>query len=115
LAFLGFLALHRLLQDVRPGDVAAAFHALSPLQIGAAILFTATSYFMLTLYDVMALRVIGKPLPYRTAALASFTSYTLSHNFGLALLTGGSARYRLYSAAGLDAGDVVRIIAAAGI
>ncbi|MCM8729880.1 bifunctional lysylphosphatidylglycerol flippase/synthetase MprF [Hephaestia sp. GCM10023244] len=115
LATLGFLALHRLLIDVHPRAVAAAFHALGGFQIAAATLFTALSYALLTLYDVIALRIIGKPLPYRTAALASFTSYTLSHNFGLALLTGGSARYRLYSAAGLEAGDIMRIITATGI
>lgn len=73
------------------------------------------SYFLLTLYDVLALRIIGKPLPYRTAAFASLTSYTLSHNLGFALLTGGSARYRTYSAAGLDAGDILRVIMIAGI
>lgn len=114
-AAIGFAALHRLLHDVHPHAVAAAFHALGAAQIAAAIAFTAISYCMLTLYDVLALRLIGKPMPYRTAALASLTSYAISHNFGFALLTGGSARYRLYSAAGLEAGDVVRVIGAAGL
>jgi phosphatidylglycerol lysyltransferase len=47
--------------------------------------------------------------------MASFTSYTISHNLGLALLTGGSARYRIYSAAGLAPGDIARVIATAGL
>jgi len=114
-AALAFVALHALMQEVHPRDIAAAFHLLSWGQIGAALALTATSYFILTLYDVLALRIIGKPLPYRTAALASLTSYTLSHNLGFALLTGGSARYRVYTAAGLDPADIMRIIATASI
>jgi len=114
LAALGFLALDRLLHEVRLHDVHRALDALRPSHIALAILFTAASYAALTLYDVLALRSIGRPLPYRTAALASFTSYTLSHNLGLSLLTGGSARYRIYSAAGLGVGDVARIVAIAG-
>ena len=42
---------------------------------------------VLALYDRFALRVIDRTLPWRTYALASFTSYTLSHNLGLSLLT----------------------------
>lgn len=113
LAVLGFLALSHLLRDVHLHDVRSALAALPADRVGLALLFTACSYAALTLYDVLALRAIGRPLPYRTAALASFTSYTLSHNLGLALLTGGSARYRAYSAAGLGMGDVARVVAIA--
>ena len=115
LAALGFYALHRLLLEVHLHDVRAALHALQPWQIGAALGLTAASYLLLTLYDVLALRIIGKLLPWRTAALASFTSYTLSHNLGLSLLTGGSARYRVYSANGLAGADIVGIIATASM
>ena len=110
LATLGFAALSHLLHEVRLHDVRAAWHGLSYKDLLLAAAFTAISYLTLTLYDVLALRAIGHPLPYRTAALASFTSYTLSHNLGLALLTGGSARYRVYSAAGLSGGDIARVV-----
>lgn len=115
LAALGFIALDRLLHEVHLHDIRAALTAIGHYHILLAILFTAASYIALTFYDVLALRSIGKALPYRTAALASFTSYTLSHNLGLALLTGGSARYRVYSAAGLSGGDVARVVTLAGI
>ncbi|MGN6689754.1 MAG: bifunctional lysylphosphatidylglycerol flippase/synthetase MprF, partial [Sphingopyxis sp.] len=92
-AAIGLSALFGLLHSVRPRAIRHAFDALSAAQIGGALALTAASYLFLTLYDRYALRVIGRNLPWRTAALASFTSYTLSHNLGLALLTGGSARY----------------------
>lgn len=114
-AALGFVALHGLLAEVRWHDVRAALHAVGGGRIAAALALTVASYLTLTLYDVLALRIVGRPLPWRTAALASFTSYTLSHNLGFALLTGGSARYRVYSAAGLDTPDIVRVIATASV
>ena len=114
-AALGLTALSKLLHSVRPHEIRHAFDALSAGQIGAALLLTAASYLMLTFYDRFALRVIDRKLPWRTYALASFTSYTLSHNLGLALLTGGSARYRIYRAAGLSAGEVGSVIALASL
>lgn len=114
-AALGFAALFGLLHSVRPRAIRQAFDALSAAQIAGALTLTATSYLLLTLYDSFALHVLGKKLPWRTAALASFTSYTLSHNLGLALLTGGSARYRVYRAAGLDGGAIGSVIALASL
>lgn len=114
-AALGLAALHALLADVRLRDIRAAFHLISPQQAILALGLTAISYLALTFYDHVALRVIGRPLPWRTAALASFCSYTLSHNLGLSLLTGGTARYRIYTAAGLEPGDIARIVASASL
>ncbi|KQO55477.1 hypothetical protein ASF14_03640 [Sphingomonas sp. Leaf257] len=113
LVALGLSALHHLTRTVRLSDVRAAFYAIDPRQIMVSVGFTVASYIALTFYDVIALRVIGRPLRWRTAAVASFTSYTLSHNLGLGLLTGGSARYRVYAAAGLDGPDIARVIAIA--
>lgn len=110
---LGFAALYRLTQALRLQDIDTAFHAIGRGQIVLALACTAASYVALTFYDLLALQVIGKPLPWRTAALASFTSYTISHNLGLSLITGGSARYRVYSRAGLSGTDVARVVAIA--
>jgi phosphatidylglycerol lysyltransferase len=109
MALLGFEALHALLAEVRLKEVRAALHDIPDGRIVLALALTAGSYLCLTLYDALALRAIGRPLPWRTAALASFTSYTVSHNLGLSLLTGGSARYRVYAAAGLELADVARV------
>jgi len=111
---LGFYTLHRLTGEIRYRDVRLALHAIPPGKMALALLLTAASYLALTFYDVLALRVVGRRLPWRTAAFASFTSYTLSHNLGLAWLTGGSARYRIYTVAGVPAADVARIVLIAG-
>jgi phosphatidylglycerol lysyltransferase len=114
-AIIAFFALHQLTREVRFAQLRGALAALRPWQIGAALALTAASYLILTIYDVLALRLLGRPLPWRTAALASFTSYALSHNLGLSLITGGSARLRVYGAAGVPPADVARIIAIASL
>ena len=115
IALLGFEALRLVLHEVHLIDVRAAVAAVPGRRLAAALALTAISYLALTGYDAVALRAIGRPLPWRVAAAGSFTSYTLSHNLGLSLLTGGSARYRLYNAAGLDLGEVAQVSAIAGI
>ncbi|MBZ9649655.1 bifunctional lysylphosphatidylglycerol flippase/synthetase MprF [Sphingobium sp. 3R8] len=112
-AALACIALDHLFAEIRWSDVRAAFQAIPPVAMIAAAVLTGLSYLALTLYDHLALRIIGSAVGWRTAALASFCSYTLSHNLGLALVTGGSARLRIYGAAGLGPGDVARIIASA--
>ncbi|RSV38706.1 bifunctional lysylphosphatidylglycerol flippase/synthetase MprF [Sphingomonas sp. ABOLE] len=109
LAALAFEAVRTILTEVHLRDVRHALHRIEPARLAAALALTAASYLALTLYDWFAVRAIGQRLPWRTAALASFTSYTISHNLGLSLLTGGTARLRAYGAAGLDFADVARI------
>ena len=84
--------------------------------IALAALFVAGGYFTLTFYDLFALRTIGRAdVPYRAAALAGFTSYSVGHNVGASVLTGGAVRYRVYSAWGLNAIEVAKICFVAGL
>jgi uncharacterized membrane protein YbhN (UPF0104 family) len=70
----------------------------------------------LTFYDLFALRTIGRAdVPYRIAALAGFTSYSVGHNVGASVFTGGAVRYRIYSGWGLDAIEVAKICFVAGL
>src|SRR5690606_34855701 len=91
-------------------------HATEIHHIFAAAGFVAAGYFTLTFYDWFALRAIGRPdVSYRIAALAGFTSYSVGHNIGATVFTGGAVRYRIYSAHGLDAIEVAKICFIAGL
>jgi uncharacterized membrane protein YbhN (UPF0104 family) len=79
-------------------------------RLAAAFGFVVASYFSLTLFDVLALRYIGKPLAYRKAAIASFVGLSIGHNLGVAALSSGAVRYRYYSRWGLNAEDVAKVI-----
>ena len=62
------------------------------------------------------MRAIGVThIPYRITALAAFTSYSVGHNIGASVFTGGAVRYRIYSAWGLNAIDVAKICFLAGL
>jgi len=64
----------------------------------------------LTFYDFFSLRTIGRSeVPYRIAALASFTSYSIGHNLGATTLTAGIVRYRIYSTWGLGILDIAKM------
>ena len=65
---------------------------------------------MLPGYDAMALRYIGFRLPLRRTAFASFIAYAFSQMLGFPLLTGGSVRYRLWSAWGLSTAQIARAV-----
>ena len=76
----------------------------------------AAGYFTLTFYDLFAVRAIGRTdVPYRVNALAAFTCYSIGHNVGASVFTGGAVRYRIYSAWGLNAIDVAKICFLAGL
>ena len=110
---LALVALSGLLKEIRAGDIRRAIAAIGPSGWVMAAGFTLASYTCLTLYDVIALRVIGARLPYALAARAAATSYAISNTLGLSLLTGGTVRMRIYGRAGLGEADVARVIALA--
>ncbi len=108
-------ALSHLLDGVDWIDIRTALSRIGGQRLLVAGAVTAISYAVLTGYDVVALRIVGKRVRYARAALASFTSYVFSHNFGFALLTGGTARLRIYQPAGLTIGEVAHIMVLTGI
>jgi uncharacterized membrane protein YbhN (UPF0104 family) len=110
------VVLYDMLHDLDVHEVVAALRATDRSDIVLAALFVAAGYFTLTFYDLFALRTIGRhDVPYRVAALAGFTSYSVGHNVGASVFTGGAVRYRVYSAWGLDAVEVAKVCFIAGL
>lgn len=110
------VTLFQLIRDIEIEKVYAALEMLSITQVMFAAGCIAASYVTLTLYDYFALRTIGKSeLPYRIAALGSFTSYTIGHNLGATVLTGGVIRFRIYSPWGLSIIDVAKVAFITGL
>jgi uncharacterized membrane protein YbhN (UPF0104 family) len=108
--------LYRMLRGIQFAEVMVALKATEVSDVLLAGLFVALGYFTLTFYDLFALRAIGaNHVPYRVAATAGFTSYSIGHNVGASVFTGGAVRYRVYSAWGLTAIDVAKICFIAGL
>jgi glycosyltransferase 2 family protein len=108
--------LSRILKDLDLDGLVAAIRGTDRRSIVLAAICVAAGYFTLTFYDLFALRTIGKAdVPYRIAALAGFTSYSIGHNVGASVFTGGAVRYRIYSGWGLNAVDVAKVCFIAGL
>ncbi len=113
---LAIMTLVRTLKGVDINVILLALRDTTPMQIALAAVCVACAFFTLTFYDLFALRTIGrKDVPYRTAALSSFTSYTIGHNLGATVFTGGAIRFRIYSDWGLTAIDVAKICFLSGL
>ena len=113
------IAIFALTHTLKSIDTHAVFEVIrhtNPWLIVLAAALVVTSYIGLTFYDLLALRTIGRDeLPYRIAALASFTSYPIAHGVGAVSLISPVIRYRIYSFHGLSAFDVVNICFLTGL
>jgi uncharacterized membrane protein YbhN (UPF0104 family) len=115
IAFACYVLVH-MLRDIDIDDVVDAIKQTEPSSIALAALFVTMGYFTLTFYDLFAVRAIGRAdVPYRTNAFAAFASYSIGHNVGASVFTGGAVRYRIYSAWGLDGMEVAKICFLAGL
>jgi uncharacterized membrane protein YbhN (UPF0104 family) len=113
------IAIYALVNILRDIDTREVIHALvhaDARDVVVAAILVAAAYFTLTFYDLFALRTIGRSdVPYRIAALGGFTSYSVGHNVGASVFTGGAVRYRIYSAWRLDAIEVAKLCFFAGL
>ena len=113
---LAITHLVRTLKGVDGNVVLVALSEIAPHRIALAALCVVGAFCTLTFYDFFALRTIGRNhVPYRIAAMSGFTSYTIGHNIGATVFTGGAVRFRIYSDYGLSAIDVAKICFLSGL
>ena len=116
IAGIAIYALTHALRHVDYDEVFAIVARTNAGLIALALMLVVTSYGSLTIYDLLALRTIGRTdVPYRIAALASFTSYPIAHGVGAVALISPVIRYRIYSYSGLGAIDVANICLLTGL
>jgi glycosyltransferase 2 family protein len=104
------------LRNVDYDQVFEVIRATDSSTIAMALVLVTASYGSITLYDWLALHTMGrKDVPYRIAALASFTSYPIAHGIGAVALISPVIRYRIYSGNGLGALGVANICFLTGL
>jgi hypothetical protein len=109
-------ALTHALRNIDYENVFAIIWATEPSVIALALIMVTASYASITLYDWLALHTMGRrDVPYRIAALASFTSYPIAHGIGAVALISPVIRYRIYSRNGLSAMAVANICFLTGL
>ena len=108
---LSIWAISQKLEKYSIDDVLISLSNIPKINRLGAIALMTTSYLMTTAYDILAFIYIGFPLNYVKVALGAFTSYAISNNVGLSLLTGSAVRYRLYSKWRVPPGIIAQVIA----
>jgi len=109
-------ALTHALKHVHYDEVSTIIRSTDFSVIGLSLMLVTASYASITLYDWLALHTMGrKDVPYRIAALASFTSYPIAHGIGAVALISPVIRYRIYSGSGLTAFGVANICFLTGL
>jgi phosphatidylglycerol lysyltransferase len=102
--------LHHALAEHRLHDVLTGLARVPAGALAVAAALTVVSYTLLTFYDALAVRYVGKPISYARTALTSFVAYAFGHNLSLASFTGAAVRYRIYSTEGYGALDVATVV-----
>src|SRR6516162_7843250 len=103
--------LHHQLAHLHVRRVFAHLHAIPSRQVLAALGFTALSYWLLTTYELLALRYLRRVIPYTRVVFNAFIAYSFSHTLGFAAFTQTAIRLRLYATARISAIDIATLSA----
>lgn len=106
-------ALHYELKEYHYHDISRQLKAIPVYHLLIALLLTVLSYLILIGYDSVALHYVHHPLGYSKIATAGFIGYAFSNSVGTPMHA--AIRYRLYSAWGLSAIDVTKMVAFCGL
>ena len=107
--------LHNELARLHFDRVFAHLRSIPRRHVLGALGTTAVSYWVLSGYDVLALRYLRKRLRYGQILFTSFIACSFGHTLGFAAFTGGAIRFRLYASAGVTAVEVATIAAFASL
>jgi len=84
--------------------------AIGPVPVGLAVAATALSYATMIGYDALALTYVEHRMPARRYAAASFVATAFGNTLGASALVGAALRARVYSAWGLPAFAITRVV-----
>ncbi|HEU0204654.1 MAG TPA: bifunctional lysylphosphatidylglycerol flippase/synthetase MprF, partial [Burkholderiaceae bacterium] len=101
--------LNDVLRHLHYRQIVAALDEMPAQRITLALVLTALAYTVLTGYDLLGFRFIGRQLPLRRLALGSFLGFAFGNNVGHTLLTGATTRYWIYVSSGVPAADIARV------
>lgn len=108
---LSLWLLVRELRGLSLVSVEDAFDNISGGRWLLAVASTLVAYLALAWYDRIALLHLGFKLSWAFISAVSFTTYALSHNIGMSMVSGAMVRYRAYSTKGLTITDIGYLVA----
>jgi len=110
LLFAALFVLRREVDALSWPALNAAVRSIPAGRIWAAGLLTFLNFAVLTCFDQLAFRHIGRRPRAAAVALTSFIAYAVSNAVGFAVVSGAAVRYRFYSRWGLSSGQIARLV-----
>lgn len=108
---LAIFLLYRVFERHDFAEIARATTQLTPLDLARAIGFAVAAYAGLCTAEYLAVGYArGRPLRPRRIVRTTVASLGVGRSVGLAALSSGAIRYRMYSRDGLGVADVARVV-----
>ncbi len=106
----GFYLLYRVLTRYDPDELLDALGAVAWERVGFAVLFTVGAFLCLIALEYLAVSYTRHKVPLRHVARTTVAALGIGHSLGLAALSSGGVRYRMYQRHGLKVKSVGEII-----
>jgi len=106
---LALWGLHGLVKETSPSDIASAISALPPEQLALALGCLPLAYLALTFYDLLSLRWLARPQPWRCSAPVTATAFALGNVSFNAMVVAGGVRYAGLRPLGLATSEIARM------
>ena len=96
-------------------DILRAIADIPFTNLVAACLACLAGYFVLSLYDYLALNYVGGRVTWWKWMLAGMLGFAISNNAGNAAISGGAIRYRLYTRWRIRGSDIFKMLTLSGV
>lgn len=112
---LGAFLLYRVVKRYDMAEIGAAMASVSMTTVALALLFTLIGYGFLAGCEYLAVRYAGQRMSLPRVAFTAAAALGIGHSIGLAALSSGAVRLRMYGRVGADLAAVGRVVAFAGV
>lgn len=114
-SLLGLYLLYRVIRRYDMGEVLGAVGSVPVSTLVLALAATVSAYLFLIGAEYLAVRYTRQPVTFSRVARTAVAALGIGHSLGLAALSSGAVRYRMYGRAGLKLPSVGRIILFSGV
>lgn len=114
-SLLGIFLLYRVVRRYDMAEIGAALAAVPSGTILLALFFSVIGYLFLIGAEYLAVRYTGQPCSFRRVASTAVAALGIGHSIGLAALSSGAVRYRMYGRAGMALPEVGRVVLFSGV
>lgn len=106
---LALWGLHGMLGETNPQAIAAAVRSLPPSRLALALACLLLAYLALTVYDLLSLRWLNRPQPWRRTAPVTAAAFALGNVSFNAMVVAGGVRYAGLRPLGLAPSEAARM------